>query len=76
MIGTVPPSALHAAPVTYEARSEQRKTTTLAISSGVAETSERPPRADLLEHLVAVTALLVGEPALSRAMRRSPSAPA
>src|SRR5262245_43992090 len=34
MIGTVPPSALHAAPVTYEARSEQRKTTTAAISSG------------------------------------------
>ena len=25
MIGTVPPSALHAAPVTYDARSEQRK---------------------------------------------------
>ena len=34
MIGTVPPSALHAAPVTYEARSEQRKTITAAISSG------------------------------------------
>ena len=28
MIGTVPPSALHAAPVTYDARSEQRKTIT------------------------------------------------
>ena len=34
MMGTVPPSALHAAPVTYEARSEQRKTITDAISSG------------------------------------------
>ena len=34
MIGTVPPSALQAAPVTYEARSEQRKTMTAAISSG------------------------------------------
>src|SRR5204862_6296218 len=36
MIGTVPPSALHAAPVTYEARSEQRKAITEAISSGSA----------------------------------------
>ena len=34
MIGTVPPSALHAAPVTYDARSEQRNTMTEAISSG------------------------------------------
>ncbi len=34
MMGTVPPSALHAAPVTYDARSEQRKTITAAISSG------------------------------------------
>ena len=34
MIGTVPPSALQAAPVTYDARSEQRKTMTEAISSG------------------------------------------
>jgi hypothetical protein len=32
MIGTVPPSALHAAPVTYDARSEHRKTITAAIS--------------------------------------------
>src|SRR5919204_103050 len=36
MIGTVPPSALHAAPVTYAARSEQRNVTTAAISSGSA----------------------------------------
>ena len=36
MIGTVPPSALHAAPVTYEARSEQRNAITAAISSGSA----------------------------------------
>ena len=34
MIGTLPPSALQAAPVTYDARSEQRKTMTAAISSG------------------------------------------
>ena len=34
MIGTVPPSALQAAPVTYDARSEPRKTITAAISSG------------------------------------------
>src|SRR5919201_6345679 len=36
MIGTVPPSALHAEPVTYEARSEHRKQITAAISSGSA----------------------------------------
>ena len=62
MIGTVPPSALHAAPVTYDARSEQRKTITAAISSGRASRPERPPGADLREHLVSV-ALLLGEPA-------------
>jgi hypothetical protein len=33
----VPPSTDHAAPVTVEARSEQRKTITLAISSSVAK---------------------------------------
>ena len=33
MMGTVPPSALQAAPVTYEERSEQRNTITEAISS-------------------------------------------
>ena len=64
MIGTVPPSALQAAPVTYDARSEQRKTITAAISSGSGEPPERPPGADLGEHLVAV-ALLVGEPAVA-----------
>jgi hypothetical protein len=36
MIGTVPPSALQAAPVTYDARSEQRKAITEAISPGSA----------------------------------------
>ena len=36
MIGTVPPSALQAEPVTYEARSEQRNAITVAISSGSA----------------------------------------
>ena len=36
MIGTVPPSALQAAPVTYDARSEARKAITAAISSGSA----------------------------------------
>src|SRR3712207_6936718 len=32
--GTAPPSALHAAPVTVDARSEHRNVMTLAISSG------------------------------------------
>ena len=36
MPGTVPPSTDHAAPATVDARSEQRKTITVAISSGVA----------------------------------------
>jgi hypothetical protein len=36
MIGTVPPSADQAAPVTYEARSEARNAITAAISSGSA----------------------------------------
>src|SRR3954470_710095 len=36
MIGTVPPSALHAAPVTYDARGEHKNATTEAISSGSA----------------------------------------
>src|SRR2546423_9903463 len=40
MIGTVPPSALQAEPVTYEARSEHRKQITPAISAG----SARRPR--------------------------------
>ena len=35
MVATVPPSTDQLAPVTSAARSEQRKTTTLAISSGV-----------------------------------------
>ena len=71
MIGTVPPSALQAAPVTYEARSEQRKAITAAISLGLGEPAERPARADRGEHLVARLAcargLLVGEPAVVRA---------
>ena len=65
MIGTVPPSALHAAPVTYDARSEQRKTITAAISSGRARRPERPSGADLREHVVAF-ALLVGEPTVAQ----------
>src|SRR5207237_9706284 len=40
MLVTAPPSALHAAPVTYRALSEQRNATTAAISSG----SARRPR--------------------------------
>ena len=36
MMGTAPPSALHAAPVTYEESGEQRKATTAAISCGSA----------------------------------------
>src|SRR6478609_7482429 len=36
MVATEPPSTDQLAPVTLAARSEQRKTTTLAISSGVA----------------------------------------
>ena len=35
MIGTVPPSTDQAAPVTFEARSEQRNTIAAAISSSV-----------------------------------------
>ena len=58
MIGTVPPSALQAAPVTYEERSEQRNTITEAISSGASESSERPSRADLREHLVTIALLI------------------
>ncbi len=64
MIGTVPPSALQAAPVTYEARSEQRNTITEAISSGAREPPERPSRADLRENLVTI-ALLIGETAVA-----------
>src|SRR6185312_6853311 len=45
MMGTVPPSALHAAPVTYEARSEHRNTTTEAISSGWASRPSGLPEA-------------------------------
>ena len=67
MIGTVPPSALQAAPVTYDERGEHRKTITDAISSGSAKPSERPAGPDRLQHLVprlpALLGLLVGEPA-------------
>ena len=64
MIGTVPPSALQAAPVTYDARSEQRNTITEAISSGARESSERPSRADLRENLLTI-ALLIRKTALA-----------
>jgi hypothetical protein len=66
MIGTVPPSALQAAPVTYDVRSEQRKTITAAISSGSASRpSGRPAPTDLGEHLIARALLLVGKAALA-----------
>ena len=60
MTGTVPPSALHAAPVTYDDRSEHRKTITAAISSGVPSRPSGRPADDLCEHRLAV-ALLVGQ---------------
>ena len=67
MIGTVPPSALHAAPVTYEARSEHRNAITAAISSGSASLpSGRPaPTASSTSsrRLAGALALLVGEAA-------------
>ena len=52
MIGTVPPSALHAEPVTYDARSEQRNDDHGRDLLGLGEPAERPPGADGLEHLV------------------------
>ena len=64
MIGTVPPSALHAAPVTYEARSEQRKTIDRRDLLRAGEPPERAAGADLREHLVAV-ALLIREPTVA-----------
>ena len=64
MIGTVPPSTLQAAPVTYDARSEQRNTITAAISSGSARRPRGRPAADPGEHSVAL-ALLIGEAALA-----------
>ena len=70
MIGTVPPSALQAAPVTYEARSEARKTITAAISSGLRKAAERPPRSDLRENFLPLALLVcettVAEPRLGR----------
>ena len=67
MIGTVPPSTLHAAPVTYAARSEQRKVITEATSSGSARRPSGRPAGDGGEHLVARLAgarsLLVGKAA-------------
>ena len=64
MIGTVPPSADQAAPVTYEARSEARNAITAAISIGLREAAEGASGADLVEHLVAIPAGLVGEASL------------
>ena len=64
MIGTVPPSALHAAPVTYDERGRAQKDDHRGDLARLGEPAERPPRADLREHLVAV-ALLVGESAVA-----------
>ena len=74
-LGTVPPSADHAAPATVLARAEQRKTITAAISSGSAKrpsgtfaccaasaSSRETPRA---------CGGLVGEPALGEPQRRA-----
>ena len=66
MIGTVPPSALQAAPVTYEARSEQRNTITAAISSGRASRPSGRPGAHAAQHLVPLSALLIREPTFSQ----------
>ncbi len=69
MIGTVPPSALHAAPVTYEApvRAEERDHVRDLL--GLREAAQRPALRDGLEHLLAGLAgpgrLLVGERSLS-----------
>ena len=73
MIGTVPPSTDQAAPVTYAARSDRRKTITSAISPGSREPAERSAGGDLREHLVAV-ALLLREPAGAEPRVRSRSA--
>ena len=78
MIGTVPPSALQAAPVTYEARSEHRNAITAAISSGSASRpSGRPaPTASSTSsrRLAAAHGLLVGETTVAepRLGRRRP----
>ena len=74
MIGTVPPSADQAAPVTYEARSEQQEDDHGGDLLRLGEPAERPPRADLREHLLAARpAGRRGRP--RRARRRSPSGP-
>ena len=63
MIGTVPPSALQAAPVTYDARrSEERDHGGDLFRLG--EPADGPPCSDLRQHLVTFAALLVGQPAL------------
>ena len=66
MIGTVPPSALHAAPVTYDGAVGAEEDDHGGDLLGLGEPAERPAGADLREHLVAVAALLVGESALAQ----------
>ena len=73
MIGTVPPSADQAAPVTYEARVGAGGTRSRGDLLGLGQPPQRPAGADLREHLVAV-ALLLREPARRRATPRSRSA--
>ena len=78
--GTLPPSTDHAAPVTFDARSEQRNTIAAAISSSVPKRPERRLGRRGLEHLLAGAARarrdLVGQAALAGPRARSPPGPA
>jgi hypothetical protein len=61
MVATVPPSALHAAPVTYGPVGQQEDDDRGDLG-GLGEPAERPPGRDLREHGITV-ALLLREPA-------------